>query len=192
MFLGALMAFIPLVKRRQARLAPSKGKTAFLMVFLLAFIVDGVNSLIAALRPAAMLYTPNNTLRLITGLGMGMVIANFLLPLWNQTYWADGGEEAALSTWKQFSLMIFLETAAVVFVLNAPGWFYYPIAILATGMVLVLLTMIYTLLWMVFLKKENIIKRGYEGILYIEIGILCAWLQIGLLDLLRFTLTGTW
>jgi hypothetical protein len=59
-------------------------------------------------------------------------------------------------------------------------------------MVPVLLTMIYALLFMVIFKRENLVRRWHMGIIYVEMGAICALLQIGLFDLLRFSLTRMW
>jgi uncharacterized membrane protein len=192
MYLGSLVALACLIGQGKARLAPSKGKSAVLGLFFLAFVADGLNSLVAALWPKVVLYAPNNTLRLITGLGMGMVIANVLLPLWNQTFWAEGSEEPVLHSWRRLLAMILLETVTAFLVLNGWSGLYFPVAILATGMVPVLITMIYTLLLLVILKKENVVHSWQDGWSYVAMGAILALAQIGLFDLLRFSLTGTW
>jgi uncharacterized membrane protein len=192
MYLGALVALAFLLNSKKPRLFPSKGKMAILLVFFLAFAVDGLNSLAAELGPKWILYVPNNALRLITGLGMGIVIANIILPLWNQTFWAEGSEISALHSWKQLFGIVLLESVAAGSVLKGWGWMYFPISILATGMVPVLISMIYTLLLLAIIKKENKIKSWNEGWVYVGIGVILAFMQIGLFDLVRFTLTGTW
>jgi uncharacterized membrane protein len=192
MYLGALVAMAALLGQGKARLAPSKGKMIVLAVLVLTFAIDGINSTLAEFAPTYMLYVPGNTLRLITGMSMGMVIANVLLPLWNQTFWAEGLDEPVLKSWSQLAWLILLETAAGILVLTGMQWLYFPVAVLTTGMVSVLLTMIYTLLWMVFLKRENLIRHWKEGILYLGIGAISMLVQIGLFDLIRFLLTRSW
>jgi uncharacterized membrane protein len=192
MYLGTFISMIFLLPRGRAMRAPSTAKMIVLGLFALAFIVDGVNSLVATLAPNYALYPPENTLRFITGMGMGLVIGNVILPLWNQTFWADGKDEALLFSWIQFGGLIAVETLAAVLVLTKIEWIYFPAAILSTGMIPVLITMIYTLLGMVVFKRENQVHCWKEAIYAIGIGAIFALIQIGLLDLVRYSLSGTW
>src|ERR1044071_9440247 len=62
-----------------------------LLVFFLAFGIDGSNSYLYLLKTTAPgfldkipnLYVPNNTLRLLTGSGMGIALASILYPAFN-------------------------------------------------------------------------------------------------------------
>jgi len=192
MYLGTLVAMTYLLGRRRASRFPSGGKIAVLAVLALAFALDGVNSTVAVLWPAHVLYAPSNTLRLFSGLGMGVVIANVLLPLWHQTFWAESSAAPLLNSWGQLAGLIGLETLVGVLVLTGTGWLYFPVAVLATGMVPVLLAMVYTLLGLVVSKRENLYRYWHEGILAITGGAFLALLQIGAFDWLRYVLTGTW
>lgn len=186
LYLGTFVAMVSLLDCKKAMCFPSKGKMVVLALFFLAFAVDGINSTIATFAPQHSLYLSGNTLRFLTGMGMGIVIANVLLPLWNQTFWAEGNDQAVLSSWRQLAGLILVETLAAALVLSGEKVLYYPVVLLSTGMVPLLLTMVYTLLWLVVLKRENLFWRWNAGILYIELGALCMLAQIGAFDLLRF------
>jgi hypothetical protein len=88
---------------------PLKGILAVLALFFLAFGVDGANSYLYLLKQTyegflpqiPNLYVPNNTLRLLTGSGMGIAMASVLYPVVNQTLWRDADDRPAL-TWKEF------------------------------------------------------------------------------------------
>jgi hypothetical protein len=58
--------------------------------------------------------------------------------------------------------------------------------------VLVLLTMVYTMAWLMVLRLENRYTRLYELLLPLAGGFAMGLIQIGVLDLGRFLLTGTW
>jgi len=192
MYLGTGVAMAFLTNRKKALQSPSKGKKIVLAALFLAFAVDGINSTAATFFPGHTLYQSSNILRFITGMGMGIVIANVLLPLWNQTFWAQASDEPVLSSWPQLAGLILVETLVSLLVLTGAKELYFPVAILSTVMVPVLLTMVYSLLFMVIFKRENLVRRWNMGIIYIEIGAVCALLQIGLFDLIRFSLTGIW
>ena len=88
--------------------------------------------------------------------------------------------------------LILLQTViGALIVLDIP-FLYYPVMILSTGGVLVILSMVYTLIWTISVKKENTLTTWKDGIPLFLAGIITAMIQIGLMDLIRFSLTGTW
>jgi hypothetical protein len=79
---------------------------------------------------------------------------------------------------------------AVVYIENP--LLLYPLALISAGGVMVILTLVYTMLWLVVLKRENR-YNGFKDLLIPLIGGLgLAIIQIGLLDWLRFLITDTW
>jgi uncharacterized membrane protein len=192
MYLGTFIALAWLLKGKRAMNFPSTGKWVVLLLLFLLFVVDGINSTVAVLVPKFLLYPPTNTLRLFSGLGMGVVIANVILPLWNQTFWAQGSPESCLASWGQMAGLLLTEGAAGVVIYWGGDWFYYPVAVLSIGMVPLLITMVYTLLGMIFFKRENVVHHFHEGIVYIGAGAIFALLQIGMLDLVHYLLQGGW
>ncbi|MCX6055955.1 MAG: DUF2085 domain-containing protein [Chloroflexi bacterium] len=192
MFLGTLMAMMVLSNREKRSEGPSRTKTAILGVFFLLFVFDGVNSTLSFFSSSHPIYPPSNLLRLITGLMMGTILANLLLPLWNQTLWADPKKEKVLATWKQFILLFLAETVAGVLVIMNIPFLFYPIAILSIGMILLILNMVYSMLWMILLNRENSLQHFKEGFPYYLLGWITVFLQIGLMDFLRFRLVGSW
>jgi hypothetical protein len=69
---------------------------------------------------------------------------------------------------------------------------FYPVALLSTLTIPLVLGMVYSLLWCIILKKENSLQQFRDGIRIFGTGLLTAMLQVGLIDLLRFLSTGTW
>ncbi|MEJ5202415.1 MAG: hypothetical protein WHV66_09295, partial [Anaerolineales bacterium] len=65
-------------------------------------------------------------------------------------------------------------------------------ALLSSATVLFILTMLYTVIWILLLKKENQYQtlNDLSGLLIA--GFTTALLQIALMDLGRYLLTGTW
>lgn len=191
MFLGCMLGLIGFGRSTRNNGYP---KLAFKLVsgFLaLIFAVDGINSGVDTLFGRA-LYPPSNELRLITGLGMGVVLAVILVSLWRQIMQTGSPGGAGLQNWSQFLPVFLAEAAAAPLILFAPAWMYYPVAALSTFAVPILITIVYTLLWILILKKEAVIRNYSQRITYIALGCLTAFVQIGLLDLLRFKLLGTW
>jgi uncharacterized membrane protein len=192
MFLGTLVSLAVLSRRKKTSGSPSKGIIVILVFFVLAFILDGLNSMMGLFPVIPQLYPPSNLLRLVTGLMMGMVIANLLVVLWQQTWWKDSTPTPVLAGWKHLLLLIVANALAGLMVWLRIPFLYYPVAIFSTGAIVLLLSMIYSLIWVIIFKKENTFERYSDGLSFILAGLATAIIQIGLLDLLRYNLTGTW
>jgi len=192
MYLGTLIALLVLSGRGKPAGIPNRGKIIALAGLFIIFVVDGVNSMLFTFFKIDPLYEPTNWMRLSTGLAMGVILANILLPLWNQTLWKTSNPKPALSDWKQFFLLILCEVVAGVMVWLDIPLLYYPVTILSIGTVLLILGMVYTLLWSIILNKENTLDKLRDGWVYYLLGLICALIQIGLMDLIRIHLTGSW
>jgi uncharacterized membrane protein len=192
MYLGSLATLSLLQKRKRAAGIPPKAIRAVLIAFLVLFIVDGVNSTANLLPGVPQVYEPNNWLRMATGFLMGMAIGNLLIILWHQSWWKNMSALPALTGWKHLLLIVLVNAVLGVLVWLRIPWLFFPIAILSTGMIVILLSMIYTLIWIIIFKKENSFETYGEGLSFILAGLATAVIQIGLLDLLRYNLTGTW
>lgn len=192
MYLGALLGLLFLSRKDRPSGNPSRPKLLLLVALFLVFVVDGVNSMLTTFFQTAPLYTPSNALRLATGLLMGMLLAQLLLPLWNQTLWKEPNPTPVFSKWRQLGGLLLIESVAGLLVWLDIPLLYYPIAILSVGTIFVILTMVYSLLWCIILNKENSLTKTKDGINLYLLGAICAFVQIGLMDLLRYNLTGSW
>ena len=116
---GVALIFQVFVSGKRSKL-PSRGIIAVLVLFFLAFGIDGSNSYLYLLKQTSQgaldkipnLYIPNNILRLFTGSGMGIALATVLYPIINQTLWRDLDDRPALD-WKSFGGLV-----ALIIVLN--------------------------------------------------------------------------
>ena len=191
-FLGAAVSLAYLSAWGRAERAPKLWKSLLLGVFAAAFIVDGVNSTLATFIPKYALYIPNNNLRFITGMGMGTVVGALIWPIWNDTIWSDPKAKPLFAHRLAFPGLLLLETAIAVLVLIKIDWLYYPVAVISSFAVPVLITSIYSLFWIVGLKRENKVHCWKELIRFVELGAICMIVQVGLIDLLRYILLGPW
>jgi hypothetical protein len=201
MYLGAMigLGFQAIISRRRGGMPPWQVIVP-LAFFVVAFAVDGGNSylyLIKETYPGALanipnLYTPGNTLRLLTGSGMGLVISAAMYPAFNQTVWRIQDSAPALKGLKSLSFLVALTLLIDLLVLTENGFVLFPLAVISAGGVLVLLTMIYGILWLILFQQENIHDRLSQIWLALLAGLTLAILQIALVDALRFWMTGTW
>jgi uncharacterized membrane protein len=178
---------------------PSKGILAVLALFFLAFALDGSNSYLYLLKqtyPGFLpqipnVYVPNNTLRLLTGSGMGIAIATVLYPVVNQTLWRAAEARPAL-IWKEFSGLLGVIALIDLGILSEQPVILYPIAFLSVLGVLMLLTTVFSIVWVIVMRQENNFDTLKQLWLPVSAGLTLAFLMISVIDLLRLQLTGTW
>lgn len=193
MYLGAMLAltFQWITKPKRDGLPSWKIilPTAFLV---LGFIVDGINSVLSLLPSAPVLYQPQNYLRLITGTGMGVALSILLYPAFNTSVWNDSIPEPAMSNIRLFvSLIAMALTLDALVLLNNPI-ILYPLALISSGGVLVLLTMVYMMVLLMLFRAERRYVRFSQMIFALMGGLTIAIIQIGVLDFVRYFFTGTW
>jgi uncharacterized membrane protein len=194
-YLGALLGLIyqlGLGKRRAG--SPSWTVFSVFGLFILAYAVDGLNSFIhlsPGLSPYY-LYEPNNTLRLLTGTGMGLALSAAILPAFHQTVWKRWDSRPTLGGIRPMVGLIILSVGMVLLVLTENPIVLYPLSVISAIGVIVLLTMVYTLVWLMLLRFENRYESVGQLIFPLMGGFSSALLQIALFDLLRFLFTGTW
>ncbi len=192
MYLGALLGLV--FQQRMGRRGGMPGWKALTVLgaFFLAFAVDGSNSYLHFFPDAPGLYNPTNALRLLTGTGMGLGIAALVYPTFHQSVWARWSPKPALSTWKQMGLLVGLALALDAVTLTGNPLALYPLALLSAGTVLLVLTMVYTVVWVMVFKKGNSFSHLAAMWPFLLAGFTTALLQVAALDLLRFALMGTW
>jgi uncharacterized membrane protein len=199
MYLGAMLGLIyqGIVGRRKSG-TPPLVVLVLLGILVLAFAIDGLNSFLH-LNPLVQLfpnlphlYTPDNTLRLLTGSGMGLAMAAALYPAFNQTVWKDWHPDPALTSLRSMGVLLLLALLVDLLVLSDNPLILYPLALISAAGVIVLLSMIYTMVCLMVLRAENRILRLQELILPLTGGFGLALVQIILLDVVRFMLTHTW
>jgi uncharacterized membrane protein len=195
---GVALIFQAFISRRRSKL-PSRGIIAVLVLFFLAFGIDGSNSYLYLLKqtsPGALdqipnLYIPNNILRLFTGSGMGIALAAILFPIVNQTLWREQDDRPALE-WKSFGILIGSIIILNLLVLADSPIILYPIAYISALGTLSLLVIVFAILWIMIMREDNTFTSVRQLILPFASGLTLALLMILSIDLLRLQLTGTW
>lgn len=193
MYLGALLglAFQWLTVPRAGSFPPRR-VVALLAGVVVIFGIDGTNSFVHLLPNFSGLYEPNNTFRILTGVAFGIVISAAVYPAFNQTMWTDWEERPALPGLRHLIVLLLLGLGVALLVLTENPFILYPLALISAAGVLVILSMVYAMLWLILLKAENQYTRARQLITPLTGGFAMALLQIALLDLGRYLLTGTW
>lgn len=192
MYLGAVLGIIfQLVQGKKGKYPPLWA-IIILGMFVLAFAIDGSNSYLHFFPAVEGIYEPQNWSRLVTGMGMGLAMAAAVVPAFNQTIWKDSEEVSYLRNWKQFGLLILLTAVLTLLVLTGSIWVIVPAAVISAMGVYVLLVMIYTIVTVMVLKRDNTYSRWKDLLIPVMCGAILALVQIGIFDLARYLWTGTW
>ena len=195
---GISLLFFALVSPKKSGM-PGWKLGAPLIVFFLAFAIDGSNSYLYLLKQTSHgaldnipnLYLPNNTLRLFTGSGMGIALASILFPAFNQSAWKESRPTPALD-WKKLGILVGLIFLVDLAILSENPIVLYPIAILSVLGVLALLVIVFSMAWVMIMRQENAFDSLLQMWMPFLAGTTLAFLMITAIDLLRFKLTGTW
>lgn len=193
-YLGALfgMTTLALLGRRfHGGLPPMR-----LLVILIGFIglmgIDGVNSYAKLFPGLPNLYEPNNTLRMMTGTLNGLAVGALIYPVFNQTLWRQWEPHPVLNNFRELGLLVLVAVGIIVLVLTENPLVLYPLALLSALGVLLLLTMLYTVGLLIFLRRENQAETWRQAAWPLLIGLTLAIIQVAAIDAVRYYIFGTW
>lgn len=192
MYLGIWVGMVFLLGQGRKGGFPRKAFAIFFLAFSVVFVLDGVNSYLTFFIPNPLLYAPQNWLRLFTGSIFGLTVAAFFAPVVNQTLWINVTLEPSLHAWKQLVGLIGGVALLNLAMLTENPLLVYPLSILASLTVLLLLSTAYSLAWVLITRRENTFLRFSQLKWHALGGFTTALLQIILVDALRFFLTGAW
>lgn len=193
MYLGAMLGliYLSITARRWTGLPPWKVMIVF-SFFVAAFGIDGVNSYLHFFPGFTGLYEPQNWLRLVTGTGLGITISALLYPAFNQSAWKDWDDRRVFADFRSLGVLLILAVLLDLLVISEFWPVLYVLALLSAAGVLILLTMVYSMVFLMLLRKENSFERIHQMLVPLAAGFLMAMLQIAALDVVRYWLTGTW
>lgn len=168
-------------------------KTPYIILLVTIFVVwgvDGVNSLLSDLLDRPFLYQTTNLTRTITGFGMGLVMATALSTLFNITIWEDSENQPILRHPVQIAAYILL-CVVINLLITANNIFLFRLAgYLAIFTALTIITLLYTVFWVILLKKENSFSSIKTLWIYLVAGFATAMAQVVLLVTLRSNILG--
>ncbi|HLE23745.1 MAG TPA: DUF2085 domain-containing protein [Anaerolineales bacterium] len=194
MYLGALAAFGGLLALGKSRHGgfPRPALMAPFGVFAALWAIDGLNSYLTLIPGAPHAYEPNNLLRLATGLLMGLTLGTIVFAGLNQNAWRNWRKDPVVGSFREVGGLVLLAAVVGGLVLTENPLILYPLALLSAAGVLLVLGLVYTVVALLVLRRENRIDSWAGLAVPMGLGLGLAVLQIGLLDLARLTLTGTW
>jgi hypothetical protein len=131
-------------------------------------------------------------LRLFSGTGLGLGISVLLYPAFCETVWKTRYSTPILEGFKDSLVLLLMAALINLLVLNQNPLIVYPLALLSTIGILLILTMVYTMVIILVFRKENHFESIKHMAFPLFVGFTLAMTQIALLDFIRFLLTGTW
>lgn len=190
-YLGALTGFVVmfLLGRRRAANLPSPLVLVFLVLFVAVMGFDGVNSYLTLFPGAPHLYEPQNWLRLTTGTLEGIALAAVVLPVFNQTMWADATDERSLRNLRELGVVALGGIAVILVVLAEPPALLYPLAILSSSSVLWMLTLINSVLATIAARRENHAFGWRQAAPFMIVGLAMTLAELSTIDFGRAYLT---
>ncbi len=191
MYLGVFSGIVILLMQRQRIIIPSKWQFAFFAILIVAWVIDGGNSFFVNTLGRVTFYQPTNLLRFLTGFGMGLCIAVTIFFLFNFVVWKKPGSKASL----KWPVLLQMVLAGILFLILI-NWqneilmriFSY----ISVMTILTLLVTLYTIIWVILLHKENSHIKWKELSFIANLGFVSAMAQIILLDMVRYSVTGSW
>lgn len=139
-YLGFALTFFTLLALGRLRAVRFPGAwVAIILALAVIFMAeDGFNSFLLDLG-LPHLYHPDNRLRLASGLGTGVAMCVFLVPVANTLIWREEGDHSTFRTPRQLALMLPILLLGFLAVASPSGLVLYPVALLSTfGLVMAL------------------------------------------------------
>jgi uncharacterized membrane protein len=194
-YLGAVLGMVFLgVSRRRRVGRPPWFIIGILLIWGMAYAVDGFNSFLHLIpgTDRFWLYEPSNAIRLTTGMGVGIGISVLLFPAFNQTVWKRYDRRPVLEGLRDFGLLLSFVFFLVLIVLTENPIILYPLSLVSAGGVLMLLTVVYSMVWVMLFRSEGNFENLWGYFYPLMAGLSVALIQILAIDLFRYVLTGTW
>ena len=190
-FLGAIVGLVAmlLLGRRRASRLPSVYSLLILVFFVGFWAFDGLNSYMTFFPGAPNLYEPQNWLRLTTGMLNGLALLIILFPIFSYTLWRDTTRVRVIkNVWELLGILPVL--AILIWIIQAEiSYLLYPLAILSSLGVLMMLTLINSMIATVVLGREGQAGNWFQALIPLTIGAALAILQVTAMVLLRAYLT---
>ena len=192
-FLGALTGLLGqtvILRRERAADFPPYAVLALLISFSAVWAADGLNSYLA-LMGAPYAYEPMNTIRLLTGALNGLTMSALIVPVVNVSLWKRPADAPNIRGPRDLIVLLLMQAGLIGLVLSGWDILLYPLALLSAVAVLALLTSVNTVLAVILTGRENRVDTWQGALVPFAVGFLLSIIEIGLIDLLRFQLTGT-
>jgi uncharacterized membrane protein len=192
-YLGFLSGLVgmALLRRQHAIDLPPTGILAVLVMFIAAMVFDGINSFLGSIPGLPQLYPSQNWLRLATGTLHGLAISVIAYPVVSISIWRAGLTEnvAIIETGREFAAFVAVAGGIILLVLLENPLLLYPLAVLSTLGVILMLTLLNTVLVLVVTRCEAAARSWRDVLLPATMALAISFLLIGGVGWLRDSVT---
>lgn len=194
-YLGALLGIMGLMLLR--RYHSTEFPPRIILFSLLAFTglmgADGINSYLTFFPKLPHLYEPQNWLRLTTGTLHGLTMSTLTFPLMSSGFWHPSRvtPEPIIKNFKELLLFLSGVVAIILIVLWGQPFLLYPLALLSTLGVLLMLGIVGAVFVLILTRQEGTARTWHDLILPGVMGLAIAILLIEAMGGMRTILTST-
>jgi uncharacterized membrane protein len=190
-FLGAVLGLVAmlLLRRHRASRLPPAAVLGLLVLFVGLWGFDCLNSYMTLFPGGPHLYEPRNSLRLATGILNGLALILFVFPIFNFTLWRETTPQRALKNVWELAAILLVAALLFVAIVTPVDFLLYPLAILSSLGVVLMLTIINTMIAAVMLRREGYAQTWWQALVPLTVGMALAILEMTGMILLRAYLT---
>ncbi|MBI3240830.1 MAG: DUF2085 domain-containing protein [Chloroflexi bacterium] len=193
-YLGVVLGVVTMAAAGRGRAGgmPPLRVIAVLVAFIVIMGIDGVNSYLTLLPFLPHVYEPQNWLRLTTGMFNGVAVSGLVFPVFNQTLWRNWEDRPAIASLRELGGLVLLAAILIGLVLTENPIILYPLALISSAGVVMLLTITCGMIFMISTRSDNQARNWRGAFVPLSAGLTLSFAVILLIDVLRYTLTGTW
>jgi hypothetical protein len=166
-----------------------------LVFFVGVMGVDGVNAFAYDLQKnlpmVPVLYEPRLQLRLATGLLTGVAFAGILAPVVNYSLWRADDNRPIIENWKQIAVCLVIATALFIANESRLGILLYPLAIITSASMLILVGLINMVFLLSLFRKEGSAVTWFDMLNPFAAGVALGLIELSVLSLMRYAVLGT-
>jgi uncharacterized membrane protein len=190
-FLGAVLGLTVMLLRGRNRASrlPPVAVLGLLVAFMGFWAFDGLNSYMTLFPGAPHLYEPRNWLRLTTGLLNGLALIALVFPIFNFTVWREPVPVPVIRNVRELVVLLPIVALLVLVIQAEIDVLLYPLAIMSSLGVVMLLVLINSLIAAVVLGREGYAASWRQVGVPLIVGAALAFLEIAIMVLLRDYLT---
>jgi hypothetical protein len=193
MYLGVMLTFgaLALAGRRRWTQLPEWPILLILVGFVGVMGIDGVNSYTHFFPNFPHVYTPQNWLRLATGLGTGLMMGTILFPALAQTVWREQVPRPSLTSFRELEGLVLLAGLTAVLVLSNQPAVLYVLALVSGAGVALTLTALNSMVLLILFRRDAQAANWRDAAVPLLIGFALAVIQISAISIFRYNWTGT-
>jgi uncharacterized membrane protein len=193
-YLGAVLGVVTMIAAGRGRAGGTSPLRVIvlLVLFIAAMGADGINSYLTLIPLTPHLYEPQNWLRLTTGMFNGVAVSGLVFPVFNQTLWRHWEDRPAIANLRELGGIVLLAAILIGLALTENSIILYPLALISSAGVVMLLTSTCSMIFMLATRSENRARDWRGAFVPLAAGLTMSLAVVLFVDVIRYAATGTW